>query len=43
MEGLRESTSAMTEQMVEGYETMTDSFESFNEELQRYISTIEHA
>ena len=43
MEGLRESTAAMTEQMIEGYETMTDSFESFNEELQRYISTIEHA
>ena len=43
MEGLRESTAAMTEQMVEGYETMTDSFEQFNEELQRYISTIEHA
>lgn len=43
MEGLMDASEQMSEQMVNSIEHMANAFEEFNADMDRYISTVEHA
>ena len=43
MEGLMDASEQMSEQMVNSIEHMANAFEEFNANMDRYISTVEHA
>lgn len=43
MEGLMDASEQMSEQMVNSIEHMANAFEEFNTDMDRYISTVEHA
>ena len=43
MEGLIDASEQMSEQMVNAIEHMANAFEEFNADMDRYISTVEHA
>ena len=43
MEGMMDASEQMSEQMVNSIEHMANAFEEFNADMDRYISTVEHA
>ena len=43
MSGLMDASAQMSEQMVSSIESMANAFDEFNADMDRYISTIEHA
>lgn len=43
MSGLMDASAQMSEQMVNSIESMANAFDEFNADMDRYISTIEHA
>ena len=43
MSGLMDASAQMSEQMVNSIESMANAFDEFNSDMDRYISTIEHA
>lgn len=43
MSGMQDAQAQLDESMIQSFETMENAFNSFNDELERYVSTIEHA